>query len=229
MKANWYDSASGGSMELLIVRHGNTFAGGEKVVWVGCGEDPPLTGEGVEQGLRLGRALAASGVEPGAIYCGPLRRTRQFAEILAAELPSAGRPIIDERLKEIDYGRWAGLTNDEIAERYGDRDLLAWSRESRWPPAGVWGSSEADVRGGILRFAEEIRSRHEHGGAVIAVSSNGCIRYFLTVVPGEFERRAAQGALKVRTGAVCKLSSSGRVFTVSYWNRSPDELRSEDE
>jgi broad specificity phosphatase PhoE len=30
------------------------------------------------------------------------------------------RPIVDERLAEIDYRLWGGLTNDEILECFGE-------------------------------------------------------------------------------------------------------------
>lgn len=210
-------------MELFIARHGNTFAAGQKVVWVGRAEDPPLTPEGIEQGRRLGRALAGTGVRPARIYCGPLRRTRQFAELLADELRTGESPVIDPRLTEIDYGRWSGLTNEEIAARFGSQELEAWSTRSRWPAPGTWGSREEEVREAIRGFAREICGG-DRAEPVIAVSSNGCMRYFLALVPGEFERRAAQGGVKVGTGCICKLASAGPRFEVAYWNRTPAEL-----
>ena len=33
-------------IELLLVRHGNTFAPGDRVVWVGKGQDLPLVESG---------------------------------------------------------------------------------------------------------------------------------------------------------------------------------------
>ena len=68
-------------MKLILVRHGNTFSKGDKVVWVGARSDMPLVEKGVEQAKAVGEALKASGLEPSVIFCGPLKRTTETAQV----------------------------------------------------------------------------------------------------------------------------------------------------
>lgn len=68
----------------------------------------------------------------------PLRRARETMEILRAALgldPAAY--AVDERLQEISYGDWEGLTLPEISAR--DPKLLAAREQDKWgfrPPGG---------------------------------------------------------------------------------------------
>lgn len=73
-----------------------------------------------ELGGRQARALADYMVrrfQPDAIYMSPMRRVRLTLEPLLAQL--ALSPIVDDRLREVDFGAWTGLRWHEIAERYG--------------------------------------------------------------------------------------------------------------
>lgn len=71
------------------------------------------------------------------MYCDPSLRTWHAAEILVAEMALGRRPIVDERLAEVDYGLW-GVTKDEIVESFGEEDVLARQQESHWPQSGRW-------------------------------------------------------------------------------------------
>ena len=51
---------SGARIELLLVRHGNTFSPGDRVSWVGRGEDLPLVESGRAQASALGATLRAA-------------------------------------------------------------------------------------------------------------------------------------------------------------------------
>lgn len=57
--------------KILLARHGNTFGPGDTPVWVGAKEDLPLVESGEAQARALGEALAAAGLTPGRIVCGP--------------------------------------------------------------------------------------------------------------------------------------------------------------
>jgi broad specificity phosphatase PhoE len=96
---------------LILVRHGVT-------VWNTEGRyttrsDIPLSAAGIEQARATAVALASEGVDR--IFCSPLSRARETAEIIAAaQTRGAPAVVLDERLTEIDAGPFEGLTAAEI-------------------------------------------------------------------------------------------------------------------
>lgn len=96
---------------LILVRHGVT-------VWNTEGRyttrsDIPLSAAGIEQARATAVALASEGVDR--IFCSPLSRARETAQIIAAaQTRSAPAVVLDERLTEIDAGPFEGLTAAEI-------------------------------------------------------------------------------------------------------------------
>ena len=73
---------------------------------------------------RLGAdLLTRGGAAPGRVVTSPLRRARLLGERLAAELE---RPLVtDDRLTEIDFGRWEGLLWDDVPRE----ELDAWAAD----------------------------------------------------------------------------------------------------
>lgn len=122
------------SSVVILCRHGNTFAKGEKVVMVGAEQDLPLTDEGLRQAADVGEALQGVASKIDRIVSGPLRRTRVFAD-LVKQSSGASAPIsIDTRLTELDYGAWSGLSNEEIAALSGEEALRQWQDHGVRPP-----------------------------------------------------------------------------------------------
>jgi probable phosphoglycerate mutase len=197
---------------ILFARHGNTFDPGERAVWVGARTDLPLVEEGRRQAERLAGQLVAEGFAPARIVAGPLRRTREFAAILAEAL--GGTVEVDDRLRELDYGAWEGLESSEVAAREGPGVLEAWERELRWPPASSgWGEGEEAVRAWVGGFLEEARG----ATPLLAVTSNGILRYVRAMLEGP--PRAGEG--KVRTGAACRLRDVDGAWRIESWDVRP--------
>lgn len=208
-------------MNLLLSRHGNTFNPGEPSVWAGATNDLPLVEKGLAQAERLAETLISKNIKPAAVYCSPLQRTSRYASIVIERLKLNLKPIVDPRLHEIDYGAWTGLTNDEISRRFGEAALKAWDDRSQWPARSGWGSSETGVIREVRSFAEDLIERYSTTDTVLIVSSNGRLRYFLTLAEGEFARRIESGTFKIKTGHVCKLRYESGAFKVEYWDQEP--------
>ncbi len=208
-------------MNILLARHGNTFGPQDPVVCAGARNDLPLVATGLAQASRLGHALSAQGIRPTAIYCSPLQRTLRYAQVLAELTQFRQAPCIDSRLTEIDYGDWTGLTDLEIATRFGEPALQGWNQKSRWPQTGHWGSSEAQIRREVQEFLAQRVQEHQPQDTFIVVSSNGRLRYFLTLVEGEFEKRIQDESFKVKTGNICQLSYMDNRWSLDYWNQTP--------
>ena len=214
-------------MNLILARHGNTFHAQEPAYYVGIQHDLPLVPFGVEQATAIGLALKQQNCPLAGVYSGPLQRMRATAQhaLLAMDCPLQIK--VDERLNELDYGLWSGLTGQEVRQRFGDEDYESWERQSQWPLLGKWAETEQAVTARMTAFAEDLVKCHAEKDNILVVASNGCMRYFLKLVPGSFEAKVAQGQLKIGTGHLGQLQYRHNKWTLISWNQRPADFRSE--
>jgi broad specificity phosphatase PhoE len=150
---------------LYLVRHGqsdwnaaNRFQGHV---------DRPLTDIGRTQAEALARELAAITLD--GIYSSPLRRALDTAAAVAA-----GREldvVVDDGLREVDVGSWAGLTRAEVERRF-PAEFRRWVEGGEgWTDGETYEQMSARVRVTALRIA----AAHV-GGAILVVSHGGPIR-----------------------------------------------------
>lgn len=211
-------------MDILCVRHGNTFAPGARVVYVGGKDDPALTEEGETQARDLAIALARARVPVAGVFCAPLERTRRFAEIVALSLALPMLPVADARLTEIDYGDWTGRTNEEIVGDLGQGEALCqWNEGGVWPQESHWAESEADLKRRVAAFYAMLRERFSEDDTVLVVSSNGVLRYLAREALGETAKSDPRFPFKMRTGHIGKIRERGGRAEIPYWNRPPAE------
>jgi len=96
---------------LLLLRHAATSTGnGNRLIG---STDVPASQAGLDEMGRLPGLLGR--FSPQVWYCSPLRRARQTAARLREVYPLAGEFVVDERLREIDFGRWEMQSFAEIA------------------------------------------------------------------------------------------------------------------
>lgn len=101
-------------VELWVVRHGET-------EWSAAGKhtsrtDIPLTERGQERAAVLGKFLA--GEKFAAVLCSPMARARETCEIAGF----GAEAVVDDGLKEWDYGVYEGRTTSEI-----QAEIPGWS------------------------------------------------------------------------------------------------------
>lgn len=123
----------------VLLRHGETPLTPEKRFSGSGGSDPALSDVGRYQAERVAGALAARGTVQ-VIVSSPLARCRETAEIVAARLGL--RVVVEDGLRETDFGAWEGLTFGEVRERYPD-DMNAWLASPEARPTGGGESFEA--------------------------------------------------------------------------------------
>jgi broad specificity phosphatase PhoE len=99
---------------IVLVRHGETDWNTERRYQGHL--DPPLNAAGRAQSEALAEALVAEPIV--AVYSSDLRRAHETAEIVARRLDLLVQ--VDPALREVDLGSWAGLTKDEVRERFGE-------------------------------------------------------------------------------------------------------------
>ena len=203
--------------QMVFARHGNTFAPGDKVVWVGRASDLPLVERGREQAHEAAAALARLGLVPGVVVSGTLKRTRGFAEIVCHDLGLTDHRI-DARLDEIDYGAWEGLSSDEIAQLPGGAAAQeAWQKRDVWPEGAGWRTTRDEVvaaLGGVLADL----AAGTAGARPLVVSSNGILRF----APGLLSAPAA-GPLQLKTGALGCLDRQQGGWAVRFWGMAPSQ------
>jgi probable phosphoglycerate mutase len=211
-------------MLLLLARHGNTFEAGEKAVWVGARTDLPLTAKGREQAAALAAAVRPLKPRIERMIAGPLKRTREYADIIIHSVGFEAAAAADERLREIDYGLWEGKSSEEIRALGGDLELQAWNERGEWPRSPRWTPSPAKIAANTAALANELADALSAESVGLLVTSNGILKYFLKLVPGAFEEMAARGALKVATGHCCALRHGERGWQLAFWDREPSGL-----
>ncbi|MBI4370538.1 MAG: histidine phosphatase family protein, partial [Elusimicrobia bacterium] len=163
-------------MTWILARHGNTFENGRPVTMTGGYQDLALTGEGKSQAKIFGKMLQKRRWKPAAVYCSPLARTKDFAQVALHEAGWEASVIVEEVLREIDYGAWTGKTDDEIKREFGRRSWEAWQERSQWPLAAQWKPGEKKLIASIYDFSERLLAVHKTRQNVLIVSSSGVLR-----------------------------------------------------
>lgn len=210
-------------MIIILARHGNTFNPGDRIYRVGKRNNLPLTEQGIAQAENFASALIDKKITPCTIYCSPLRRTQEFAQTILRKINLNIQPQIDERLNEIDYGSWSGLTDEEINVKY-PRDLKRWKEFSQWPQNSNWPETECAAIEAATDFAHELVSKHKTDDTVLVISSCGKLRYFLKLVDNAFQDRLKNNGVTVKTGNACEITHQNDKFTIEAWNINPAEL-----
>lgn len=158
MIASW-DRPDGVGLRLLLIRHGEPEASARGLCYGKL--DMGLSAKGHAQMARLAEALASVTID--AFYASPRRRALESVENLR------GKPIVEPRLAEIDFGELEGLTYDEVAERY-PRIYEEWMRV----PTKVHfpgGESFKQMRRRVLQAVSEIREARKE--QTVAIVSHG--------------------------------------------------------
>ncbi|AWS45493.1 bifunctional RNase H/acid phosphatase [Streptosporangium sp. 'caverna'] len=147
---------------LLLLRHGETPLSVERR-FSGLG-DPELTPNGIAQAEAAAARLSRKPYNLQVIVSSPLRRARVTAEIVAAK---AGlEVIVEEGLRETDFGDWEGYTFTEIQRRWPD-ELAAWLADPSAAPPG--GESFGTVAERVEATRDLLLERYE-GKTVLVVS-----------------------------------------------------------
>lgn len=164
-------------MRLLLVRHGEVDA---NIQYRFLGRrDDPLNATGERQAELLATLFEEIAVD--LVLCSPLARTRRTAEAIAGAAGVAAQP--EERLIELDFGRWEGLTREQAAGLGPDEGALLAAWDADPGRAAPGGESLAAVQRRVVDLAEEL-ARERGGGTVVTVSHMGPIKALLCAALG---------------------------------------------
>jgi probable phosphoglycerate mutase len=189
---------------IYFVRHGETEwnAAGRFQGW----RDIPLNARGRVQAARagviLGDLMARGAHDPARLgyVASPLGRARETMELMRAALgvpPASYRA--DERLREIGYGEWEGLTVAEMEAAHPA--VFAARKADKWQVAAPGGETYAAI---ALRLKDWIASLTQDTVAVAHSGTARALMVALGVAPA-----ASAGDLPVAQGAVYVFADGG--------------------
>lgn len=148
---------------VIMVRHGQARNNVERRL-AGRMDGVPLTPEGVGQAGQAAKMLASAGVS--AIYSSPIERAAETARMISEE---CGVPVtIDERLTEIDMGKFTGMTFEEVVSGHDDIFAKFYGGDVEIAHKGV--ETFEQVRRRVTGIVSEVLSG---GGDVAADGGNG--------------------------------------------------------
>ncbi|WP_182523822.1 histidine phosphatase family protein [Nocardioides dongkuii] len=187
------------SSRLVLARHGLA----EYETDLVTDDGGTLSAEGREQARALGARLAGEGID--AVWCSPLSRAVQTAEIAAGVLGVG--VTVREGLREYGVGLLAGTDGSErevigpVFDRWVDGDDAALI------PGG---EAVAGIVARMTRVLDEVADRHE-GGSALVVSHGGAI---MATVPELLARpRRTAWDLLLDGGGFVELVRDGPVWT----------------
>jgi broad specificity phosphatase PhoE len=170
---------------LYLVRHGATQLTAENKFSGSVGVD--LSEEGRAQAQHLAERLANDQI--AAVFCSPLSRTLETAEIIAR--PHHLTPVPYDGLREINHGHWEGMTREEVEAQFGD-EYNTWDSDPfTFAPQG--GESGISVLARALPVIREIVVKHE-GKNVLIVSHKATLRLIISSLLG-FDARGYRDRL----------------------------------
>ena len=109
---------------IIFLRHGQA-ENNTKRILAGRTEGVPLTKIGIEQAEQIGKYLKP--IDISAIYSSPIERANNTAKIVA-ESNSVDYKL-DERLTELDMGKFTRMPYDEIFAKHGNVFLKFYSND----------------------------------------------------------------------------------------------------
>jgi len=185
--------------ELYLLRHGDI---GRSNHYIGS-TDIPLTPQGIRDIETLSETLAR--VSFDAVYCSPLKRCRETSSLLT--LP--GKTIIDNNIREIDFGAWEGKQFRDIKD--SDRHLVErWATDPdnfTFPQ----GESLQAFHARIVEFHKTLQNIN--GEKILIITHGGVIRHLLCLLLCLPLANYLLFSVRTGTYSTVELYSSGGVLT----------------
>ena len=146
--------------QIIFLRHGQAKNNTERVL---SGRTPgvPLTDKGITQAQQTAELLQHMNIS--AIYSSPIQRAKHTAEIVGEH--NSIDVQIDDRLIELDMGKFTGIPYDEIFASHGNVFLKFYNGELEIAHNGV--ETFADVKKRVTSIVDEIIEKHPDQNVVL--------------------------------------------------------------
>ena len=148
---------------IIFLRHAQA-ENNTKRILAGRTEGVPLTKTGIEQAERIAKYLAS--IDISAIYSSPIERAKHTAEIVANVFDQDTVGVeLDERLTEIDMGKFTRMNYDDMFAKYGNIFLKFYENDPVIAEHEV--ETFPSVQKRILDMVDHIIKKHKNENVIL--------------------------------------------------------------
>ncbi|MCY4490163.1 MAG: histidine phosphatase family protein [Thaumarchaeota archaeon] len=160
---------------IIFLRHGQAKNNTDRVL---AGRTPgvPLTDTGIEQADKAAQFLSEMNIS--AVYSSPIQRAHDTAEIVARH--NSLDVIPDERLIELDMGKFTGMPYDEVFTNHGNVFMKFYSSELEVAHNGI--ETFSDVKKRVLDMVNHVIEHHLDQNVVLVTHMDPIKAMLSTVV-----------------------------------------------
>ena len=161
--------------QIIFLRHGQAKNNTERVL-AGRTEGIPLTDTGIKQAKHTAELLEHMNIS--AIYSSPIQRAKHTAEIVGKQ--NSLDVVLDDRLIELDMGKFTGMPYDEIINSHGNVFMKFYNGELEIAHNGVETFSEVKKR--VLGIVEHVIEKHDDENVVLVTHMDPIKAMLSTIV-----------------------------------------------
>ena len=191
---------------VIFLRHGQAKNNIERIL-TGRTPNVPLTEKGIEQAEKTAKFLEQMNIS--AIYSSPIERAKHTAEIVAQH--NSLDVTIDERLIELDMGKFTGVPYDDIFTSHGNVFMKLYNGELEIAHNGVETFSQVKKR--VLSIVDHVIEKHPDQNVVLVTHMDPIKAMLSTIVDlsptNLFELIIANASLNIFREYNRKFSISG--------------------
>ena len=192
--------------QIIFLRHGQAKNNTERIL-AGRTEGVPLTDVGIRQAEHTAELLEHMNIS--AIYSSPIQRAKHTAEIAGQH--NSVDVIIDDRLIELDMGKFTGMPYDAIFNSHGNVFMKFYNGELEIAHNGV--ETFSQVKNRVLGLVDEIIENHSDENVVLVTHMDPIKAMLSTIVDlsptNLFELIIANASLNIFREKDKKFSISG--------------------
>ena len=145
---------------IIFLRHAQA-ENNTKRILAGRTEGVPLTKTGIEQAERIAKYLAS--IDISAIYSSPIERAKHTAEIVAESCSL--EVVLDQRLTEIDMGKFTRMNYDDMFAKYGNIFLKFYENDPVISEHEV--ETFPNVQKRVLDLVDHVLKKHNNENVIL--------------------------------------------------------------
>ena len=192
--------------QIIFLRHGQAKNNTDRIL-AGRTEGIPLTETGIKQAEHTAEFLQHMNIS--AVYSSPIQRAKHTAEIVGKH--NSLDVTIDERLIELDMGKFTGMPYDEIFNSHGNVFMKFYNGELEIAHNGV--ETFSDVKKRVLGIVNHVIENHPDENVVLVTHMDPIKAMLSTIVnlsaTNLFELIIANASLNIFREKEQKFSISG--------------------
>ena len=203
--------------QIIFLRHGQAKNNTERIL-AGRTEGVPLTDAGIKQSEYAAELLEHMNIS--AIYSSPIERAKHTAEIVGKH--NSLDVTIDDRLNELDMGKFTGMPYDKIFNSHGNVFMKFYNDELEIAHNGV--ETFTQVKKRILEIVDHVIEKHPDENVLLVTHMDPIKAMLSTIVDlspiNLFELIIANASLNIFREKDRKFSLAGlNVMDTSRFNQ----------